>query len=102
MSIGLGNSRPVGQPPASQETQRFSTDTLHFASWLITDGLLRYERCTQVGRRIRFYFFDPENRGPALNAQWQSSNPLVPIKTFNEVIRMLRAEMTAVQTGVRG
>jgi len=82
------------------EHQLYSTDSLHFAAWLICDSLLHYEHCAKVGRKIWFFFQDDGNRGPALNAQWQSSNPLVPQKTINEVVRMLRTEMTALQSGV--
>jgi hypothetical protein len=96
MSISLGNPRSAA-PAASQHTPLYSTDSLHFSAWLICDSLLPYDHSAKVGRKIWFFFQDAENRGPALNAQWQSSNPLVPQKTINEVVRMLRTEMTAVQ-----
>jgi hypothetical protein len=98
MTSVAGNLRPSG-PAGSDQHQFYSTDSLHFAAWLICDNLLPYASCAKVGRKIWFFFQDTDNRGPALNAQWQSSNPLVPQKTINEVVRMLRTEMTAVQNG---
>jgi hypothetical protein len=88
-------------PAESAQPSFYSTDSLHFSAWLICDNLLPYASCRKVGRKIWFLFTDPENRGPALNAQWQSSNPLVPQKTMMEVVRMLRTEMTAAQGGER-
>lgn len=74
----------------------YRTNNLHFASWLIVENLLTYDHCTTVGRRVMFFFQDPESRGPGLQAQWLSSNPLVPQKTLVEILRMLRTEMTTV------
>jgi len=97
MTSVAGNLRPSA-PAGCDQPEFYSTDSLHFAAWLICDNLLLYSYCKKVGRKIWFFFQDPENRGPALNAQWQGSNPLVPQKTINEVVRMLRTEMTALQT----
>lgn len=97
------NARPSTANAVVRQTSVYSTDSLHFSAWLITDNLLSYQNAEKVGRKVWFFFSDPEGRGPGLNAQWQASNPLVPQKTILEVVRMLRTEMTALQTpsGVR-
>src|SRR4051794_5702829 len=86
---------------ASENLAHYSTDSLHFSCWLLCENLLPYLFCTRVNRKVWFFFQDPENRGPALNAQWQSSNPLVPQKTLLEMLRVLRREMTEATGEVR-
>src|SRR5579872_3583722 len=98
----LAKSRLDSSVALSDQSEHYSTDSLHFSCWLLCEGLLPYLFCVKVNRKVWFFFEDREHRGPALNAQWQSSNPLVQQKTLLETLRLLRREMTeAMGTGVR-
>lgn len=78
------------------EAPTYRTNNLHFSVWLVVENLLAFDRCILVGRKALFVFRDPELRGGELQAQWLSSNPLLPQKTVVEILRMLRTEMTTV------
>jgi hypothetical protein len=96
----LGKPR-LGPSALSEHSTQYSTDSLHFSCWLICQNLLPYVSCARVNRKVWFFFEDQDNIGARLNAEWQSSNPMVAQKTLLEVLRMLRREMTEAAGEVR-
>ena len=89
--------RAGGASPSAPTT--FGTTDFYFSCWLIIENKLPFDGCVASGRRVVFFFNDPERRGDPLLAEWLASNPRVPIKTLTEVARRLRGEMAAIQNG---